>query len=679
MRRVTDFPFAIEEHRHLAIPMPDGTTLSARLWLPEGAREAPVPAILEYIPYRKNDATYPRDAEVHRYFAGHGYASVRLDIRGSGESEGIMTDEYTEQELQDGFDAIQWLAQQPWCSGKVGMIGISWGGFNGLQVAAKQPPALSAVVTVCSTDDRYADDVHYMNGCLLNDNLSWASTMFARNTAPPDPTIVGEDRWRAMWLERLEHTGHWLIPWLTHQRRDAYWKHGSVCEDFTDVRCPVMAVSGYADGYVRSVFRLLENLDVPRKGLVGPWAHKYPHLGRPGPAIGFLQECLRWWDRYLKDRDNGVDRDPMLHAYIQDPAEPRPDYDERPGRWVAEASWPSENMQAARYLLTAAGELAPDDTAADADRAESLLAHRSPAWVGGQGGKWCSYANPGDQPGDQRPDDAGSLVFDTAPLEADLDVLGQPVLDLGFSVDRPVAMIAVRLNDVHPDGQVTRATYAPFNLCHLNSHATPETLEPGKRYRVRVPLKHVGQRFAAGHRIRVAISTGYWPLAWPSPEPVTLSLVAGSTALELPERTPRPDDGSRTPVLEAEAAEGAEREIVRPGSHRWQVTDAMERRRRTVYVSEDYSKAYQPANDLTLGYRGDEWLTLDGDDPATATGETKWWVEFERPGWEVRTVTRTKLTCDAENFYLEAEMSAQENGEDAFHKTWQRTIPRDHL
>jgi hypothetical protein len=149
--------------------------------------------------------------------------------------------------------------------------------------------------------------------------------------------------------------------------------------------------------------------------------------------------------------------------------------------------------------------------------------------------------------------------------------------------------------------------------------------------------------------------------------------------LDLPERAPQSDDGSRTPVLEVEAAEGAERQIVRPASHRWQVTDAMESRRRTVYVSEDYSKAYQPANDLTLGYRGDEWLTLDGDDPLSAVGETKWWVEFERPGWEVRTVTRTKLTCDRDNFYVEAEMTAHENGEQAFHKTWQRTIPRDHL
>ena len=270
MRQTNIFPHEVEELDHVWIPMADGVHLAARVWLPKNAADNPVPAILEYIPYRKSDHTRPRDDLNHPYFAGHGYASVRVDIRGSGDSEGVLEDEYTAAELEDGVAIINWLADQDWCDGNVGMIGISWGGFNGLQIAALHPEALKAVITVCSTDDRYADDVHYMGGCMLADNLSWASIMFAGNSCPPDPAVVG-DRWREMWLERLKGSGLWLDQWTRHQHRDAFWKHGSVCEDFSRIQCPIYAVSGWADGYSNAVFRLLANIDAPTKGLVGPW------------------------------------------------------------------------------------------------------------------------------------------------------------------------------------------------------------------------------------------------------------------------------------------------------------------------------------------------------------------------------------------------------------------------
>ena len=271
--------------------MADGIRLAARIWMPEDATTHPVPAILEYIPYRKRDSTRVRDALMHPYFAGHGYACVRADLRGSGDSEGLLQDEYLQQELDDGIEILRWLSRQPWCNGDVGMIGISWGGFNGLQIAALRPPPLKAVISVCSTDNRYSDDIHHMGGCLLGDNLSWASTMFAYNSCPPDPDVVGE-QWRQMWLQRLQGSSLWLDTWLRHQRRDSYWRHGSICENYAAITCPVYAISGWADGYSNTVFRLLTHLQVPRKGLIGPWGHKYPHIGVPGPAIGFLQEAI---------------------------------------------------------------------------------------------------------------------------------------------------------------------------------------------------------------------------------------------------------------------------------------------------------------------------------------------------------------------------------------------------
>ena len=262
--------------------MSDGCRIAARIWLPAGAEAAPAPAILEYIPYRKRDFMRARDEPIHRYFAQNGYAAVRVDLRGSGDSDGVLLDEYTQQELDDALEIIAWIAAQPWCSGAVGMMGISWGGFNALQVAALDPPALKAIITLCSTDDRYADDAHYMGGCLLNENLQWGAILMTYCAYPPDPHIVGE-RWRAMWRERLDHLVPFPALWLQHQWRDGFWKHGSVCEDYGAIKCAVYAIGGWADGYSNAVPRLMHGLSCPRKGLIGPWAHRFPHNGVPGP------------------------------------------------------------------------------------------------------------------------------------------------------------------------------------------------------------------------------------------------------------------------------------------------------------------------------------------------------------------------------------------------------------
>src|SRR5262245_47865407 len=293
MRVVTEYPFRVLEIPNVFIDL--GTVrLAARMWLPE--TELPVPAILEYLPYRKGDGTAIDDAARHGYFAGHGFAAVRVDMRGSGDSDGVLLDEYTQTELDDAVAVIGWLAAQPWCNGNVGMIGISWGGFNALQVAALAPPALRAIVSVCSTDDRYADDVHYVGGAVVaRDMPGWAMTMLAFNARPPDPEVVGA-RWREMWQQRLDTTPAFIEGWLAHPQRDAYWRHGSVCENYAAIRAPVLVVGGWADGYTNAVLRLLDGLTAPTRAIIGPWAHNWPHMAAPGPTIGFLGEAVRWWD-----------------------------------------------------------------------------------------------------------------------------------------------------------------------------------------------------------------------------------------------------------------------------------------------------------------------------------------------------------------------------------------------
>jgi putative CocE/NonD family hydrolase len=670
MQYTNHFPVAVREIEHLAIPLADGCRLAARIWLPEDAETHPVPAILEYIPYRKNDATLARDAVTHPYIAGHGYASVRVDLRGSGESEGLLRDEYLQQEIDDGIEVVAWLAAQTWCDGNVGMIGISWGGFSALQIAAMRPPALKAIVTCCSTDDRYADDAHYMGGCLLSENLSWASNIFSRNTLPPDPRHAGE-RWREMWMERLQECGFWLGTWLSHQHRDDYWRHGSVCENYSAIRCPVYAVGGWADGYCNAVFRLLEGLLVPRKGLVGPWAHAYPHFGEPGPAIGFLDECLRWWDQWLKGRDTGIMDEPMLRAYMQDPAPPRTWYAERSGRWIAEEAWPSPRIEALAFALTEDKRLSRE-----ADAQAPPFTVSSPLTVGLYAGKWCSYGAPGDQPGNQAVDDAASLVFESDPLDEPIEVLGEAALNIDVASDKAVAMIAARLNDVAPDGAVTRTTYGILNLTQRDGHSHPHALVPGTRSRVRVPFKHIGQRFDKGHRIRLALSTSYFPIAWPAPEPVTLTVFPAESRLVLPQRRPRAEDEMLRAFAEPRGARPIHTTQLRQPEHHWRVVHDLAEDGHALEIGEGQGMVRIEAIDLTITSDGTERYSFRDNDYASVCGETHWVKEMSRGDWRVRTVTSTRLTSDSANFHIEAKLEAHENERRVHERSWRRTIPR---
>ncbi|WP_407646492.1 CocE/NonD family hydrolase [Henriciella aquimarina] len=671
MQEVTDTPREVEVHETVWIPLSDGTRLAARIWRPVDAIDKPVPAILEYIPYRRRDFTRLRDSIMHPYIAGHGYACVRVDLRGSGDSDGILRDEYLQQELEDGVEVIRWLAAQPWCSGDVGMIGISWGGFNGLQIAALQPPELKAVITVCSTDDRYADDIHHMGGCLLGDNLSWAAVMFAYNSLPPDPDVVGE-RWREMWHQRLEGSGLWLGQWLRHQRRDAYWKHGSICEDFSAVKCPVFAVSGWADGYSNAVFRLLANLEGPRKGLIGPWSHKYPHLGEPGPAIGFLQEALRWWDKWLKGVETGVMDEPMLRAWMQDSVPPTTSYTIRPGRWVGESSWPSPDIEDRRYTLT------PWRLAEDVDvLVETALTIQSPLTVGLFAGKWCSYASGPDLAHDQREEDGGALVFESDPLDTPLEILGAPFLELELTCDQPVAMVAARLSDVAPDDKATRVTYGLLNLTHRDDSEHPAPLEPGKRYRVRVKLNDAAHAFPEGHRIRLSLSTSYWPLAWAPPKPARLTVIAGASSFVLPARKPRPEDLDLPAFGPPIGATAEAREVVEAGHHNWLVHRDLAKDESTLEVTNDHGVFHIEAIDLTVGHSTRETYSSQADDFTSLRGEVTSVRSLQRGDWHVRTKTRTVLTASETGFHIQADLDAFEGDKRVACKSWDRHIPRD--
>jgi putative CocE/NonD family hydrolase len=650
------------------ITLSDGCRLHARIWLPEEL-EGPVPALLEYLPYRKGDVTAARDASRHPWYAAHGYASVRVDMRGSGNSDGILRDEYLPQEQEDAVETIAWLAAQDWCSGAVGMFGISWGGFNALQVAALRPPALEAIVAVCATDDRYADDVHYIGGCVLGlDMPAWAATMFAYNTRPPDPAVVGE-RWRELWLERLEENRPFIETWLAHPRRDGYWRQGSVCEDYAAIEVPVYAVGGWADPYRGTVLRLLAGLPGPRKGLIGPWPHKYPDLPYgPGPQIDFVAESLRWWDHWLKSADTGIMDEPMLRVWLQDSVPPRPYYAVRPGRWAAEDSWPSPRIATQTLFL--------NGKALDTEPGEpGALTIQGLQATGLDGGRFFPFGNRSDLPPDQRAEDGASLCFDSAPLNGPLEILGFPEAVLNLSADRPLALVAARLCDVAPDGASTLVTRGILNLTHRDSHEQPEPVVPGRNYAVRVRMQAIAHAFPAGHRLRLALSPTYWPWAWPSPDPVTLTIVTGAESrLELPERPPRPDDDALSPWPEAPGApadgeSGEGQRVIR----RDVATGRVE-----LAVDPGYGSSALVFPD-GLVYREqalEEYAIVEGE-PLSTQARCRWTIAVGRAEWQTRVETVSTMTCRADAFLVANELEAFEGETLVFSRTWEAELPRD--
>ena len=647
----------ILEEPDLGIHLSDGTRLSARMWRPVDAEASPVPLILEYLPYRKRDGTCARDALTHPYFAQRGYACLRVDIRGNGDSEGLMDDEYTPQELADAVEIIAWAAAQKWCNGNVGMMGISWGGFNALQVAALGPAPLKAVITLCSTVDRFADDIHYKGGCLLNENLGWGATMWSYSSRAPDPAL--RENWREMWLDRLKNEPFLPAIWLRHQSRDAYWRHGSVCEDYSAIKAQVLAVGGWGDAYKNAVPQIVQNI-AGAKGIIGPWVHKYPHFAVPEPRIGFLQEALRWWDRWLNELDTGVEDDPPLRIYEMDGVRPATWYKERSGRWLANPQASTRHFQ-----LTATG-LAEGLQ----DEGETFRIQLSaPQDTGAAAGEYCAIWLGPEMPGDQRSDDAKSVCFDSPPLETDLNITDAPALRLNLASDRPLANLAVRLCHVHPDGASTRITYGVLNLArHLD-----RALVPDQREAIRIDLDHIAYKVPAGHRIRVSISNAYWPLVWPAPEAGTLTLFAGSLSLEDTYSTeswafPEPDMAPPWHTQE-----------LRPERHiRRQETD-MVTGTVSLVIEDDFGKFRDMDHGLINGSIARERWDIHPDDPLSARGTCHWTDEIERDGIALRTEAKCEMWSDATHFHLSATLEAFENETEVFSKSFDDSLPRDRL
>ncbi len=650
------------------IAMRDGVRLAATLYLPDdrgGLGAGHVPSLLEALPYRKDDLTAHYRAEYRRFVDEFGYAVCRVDIRGTGSSEGIATGEYTADELQDLVEVIGWLAEQPWSNGNVGMFGTSWSGFNSLQVAMLRPPALKAICSIFASDDRYADDVHYFGGALKQLDLAdWPTYMDAINVLPPAPRVAGEG-WRERWERRVATYEPWLFGWLEHQTYDDFWKHGSLREDYGAIEAATMLVTGWSDGYTNIAFRGMAGLTCPKRLLAGPWSHADVETSRPGPNIDLVTEMARWWDRWLRGIDNGVDRDPPIVVFVRRPTPPAADLAAYRGEWRFEADWP---LDRGRELVLAldvarAGRPGPGPDALDVRGDVGWT-----AWLS------CAGPPPWGQPLDQRPDEGFSLVYDWAvPKDGkeELEILGHPVVRARVASSAPVAYLSAKLCDVHPDGTSQLVTRGLLNLAHRESRETPSALEPGRTYDVAFELEATSWVFEPGHGIRLDLAGTDWPNCWPPPTPVTLTIERDGCSIVLP-------------VVEGASPIAAPPTLPAPRRPQTWNTDDV-----TWSVEHDVARAqtravvaYTTRSDAdevvpSIVERNGGIVGVASDDPGRAWVEANSSYVLAWPETTVSTEVRSRIESDANAYRVRLEIDASENGEVRWSRRFDRRFPRN--
>ncbi len=667
-----ELPRKVREVKNLWIKVPGGR-LTARMWIPQDAgRKNKVPTILEYLPYSKSLGTYTRDATNAPYLAAHGYAVLRVDIAGTGDSTGAarIVDEYTAREMDDAVRIMEWVEKQPWSTGKVGMMGISWGGFNSQRVAARKPKQLGGILVVHSAEDGYTDDAHYKGGALLTENLLWGNGFLHHRARPPDPRVLGKG-WSKVWLSRLRALEPSTTRWLSAQDKRApadgstnLWKGNAA--DLSAIDVPAYAIGGWADGYANAVPRIVAKTSGPARGVIGPWAHAYPHVATPGPTIGFLQETVRFFDHTLKGKKNGVMGGPKLTVWMQDAVAPDAQHVVRPGRWVDAGAAP---------IARTAFHLGKHTLSRTRPAKGAKLAVRSPQTVGKAGGRWAPFGAEDELASDQAAEASGSLSFDLPALRARTEILGAPEVTLKLSSDQAHGDVIVRLNDVAPDGRITRVSYGVLNLAHRAGDEDPRPMKPGETTTVRIRLNDIAHAFPAGHRIQLAVSSAYWPMVWPSArKPAQLTIATGGSSLDLPIRRASGPD-SLSPFLEAEHAPPIERTQLRPPHEDRQTTYDEKTGESLTFVDQDRGATRDPSG-LVIDQHNTQEYRIRDDDPLSArvkiTSDNRW----SRGRWRARTLVSTEQSATATHFRVRTTLRAFQGDREVFSRTWDQQIPR---
>ncbi len=641
--------------------MPDGIKLSVTYFMPVSKRsEEKFPVLLEMLPYRKDDVFYQRDYPLFTYFVRRGYVVAKVDIRGTGTSEGkVPPREYSESELNDAVEIIGQLATAPWSNGNIGMWGISWGGFNAIQVAMRRPPGLKAIMASCATDDLYHDDVHFIDGIYHVDQYELRIDTRLALPRWPDyklDTAYFEDRFEAY---------PWFLTYLKNQRDGEFWRKNSLRWDYEAIQIPVYLLGGLLDGYRDSIPRMLENMKVPIRAELGPYNHAWPDNAVPGPNYEWRHELIRWWDHWLKGLDTGIMDDPRFALFAREGHPPDTQLKTIPGQWRYE-DWPLQRTQWTDFFPAAELGLTSSPENPGVDKLEYLPD------AGIEAGYWWGELTP-----DMGETDAGCLVYDSKPLKEPIEILGFPQVHLKVSVDVKLAHWIVRLEDVHPDGRVSQVTGAALNGSQRKSRVAPEYLVPGEVYELAVPLHFTTWTFSAGHRIRLAVSNALFPMLWPTPYPMTSQLYIGERATRLvlpvipPEDRPvpaflppqpretRPDARSLPSPgwpykhLVSRDPESGITQVEWEGENRWEIED-----HKYIMI------------DKTL-YR------TNTNDPADSSfqGESIRVIQMPERMLELKTLIQVR--SDLENFYVNFTRQIFENDQMVRERTWEETIPRE--
>ncbi len=650
------------------IEMPDGVKLAARIFLPEDADARPVGAILEYIGYGKRRNYRRVDDRTASWLVPRGFALVRVDVRGTGESGGIIVNEYDLPEQADVTPLIKWIARQPWCNGNVGMRGISYGAITAYQAAGKDIPELKAIIAAMGTENGYTDDVHTLGGCVINEKVVWGTIWKQVMTVPPDPELVGEV-WQSMWLERLQAQLPLVSEWMRHQLVDQYWRN-RILLNYSKVKCAVYAIGGLEDSYIDTVPRILERLDCPRKGIIGPWGHDWPQEGDPGPRLDWAVEEARWWDHWLNGHDTGLMKEPMLRSFVAEATVAQCYPQDVPGRWVADEAWPSAQISKTSYRLGQGGILSRKRSP------KGKVEIPANVLVGTAIPVLSPIDMTSQAPVEQSFDDDFSILFETAPLTQGIDIVGQPRLKLHFVADKPIAKIAVRLNEVTPDGRSWLLTYGLRNLAHNSDHTAYVPIAPGTEQTHEVLLKHTSRRIRKGSRLRLSISQNQWPIVWPAPEDVALHLVTGVTHLELPLRIGRSTEPDM-PIKTLPNPARSPAQEMKPTSRLARIEGAAGKRKGVMEVALPMDLQNLEPIKMQLG----SGLSLD----ATITeGDVNSYIiaftsenASSRDGWKTEARVKTTMTSTPSEFIIEESIEAKLNDKALFARQWSNRIPRN--
>lgn len=645
------------------IPMRDGIRLAVTLYLPTQAKaEERFPALLEYLPYRKDDDEAVRDYGTHTYFAKRGFVGARVDVRGFGNSSGTPPErEYSQQEQRDGEDIIAWLASRPWSNGNVGMLGISWGGFNSIQMALRKPPALKAILAIAATDELFKEDVHYMDGIFHVDEFELTMDLDQGRTGAPNFSLAETA------IAARMNSPPWSLTYMRQQRDGPFWREP--VKPIESLAVPAFLIGGFQDGYRDSIPRMLEKVQAPLKAWIGPWNHGFPNDSDYGPMYEWRDQAVRWFDYWLKGRDTGVLSDPKVIVYQQHWHPPGSQPQEVPGEWRAEQSWPPAGTTPTPVFL------APDRSLAWQAPAAGLDHLRNVPSVGVETGFWW-----GELLTDQRPVDAFSLTYDSAILAEDFAILGIPQVKIQVSADAPLADWFVRVSDVAPDGSVTLVAGAGINGAQRDSMAEPKDLVPGTEYPLTFNLHLASWVFPQGHRIRVAVSNALWPMNWPTPYPVTTALRLGG---EAPSQVILP----RVPIHGPAAAAFAAVEPTEapadikylgaggawPGS--WTVLRDEVKQKSIVTWKGTVAIAYPWGR-----FDHAEQLVYEIDDAhpelASVQGDSQY---IQAAAHHVLTWRgRLKVTSDARTFFYSYTRTLLKDGKVIRTRSWKEPIPRDH-